>query len=948
MTAEVRGADSQSAVSPLLGTLDPAAASVSAGVRTRQTESPRHAGSLCYMTGGIMMRRLRLALWVAILSMVAPAQTVIRTETRLVLVDAIVRDKNGKTVSDLGIGDFRLWEDGKAQPVTSLSLESAGPPDRPEAQYLVFLFDGVAAGEGARQAVADFAGAYASPNRYMAVVNVRGTLSIAQNFTAIAERVQRAAADVAGVPAGGADAPRPATDLNSLIANPATDPYMASWVLRQAQQQVQIAQNARPLPLLNAIGALADGMAAIRGRKSVVVISGSTALDPPSWQGEAVARACNRANVAVYGANGALRILAQATGGRAISKNLVDELGAIVDDQEKRYVLGFKPVESPNGSCHSLRVQTTRGGLDVRARTGYCNDKLPDLLAGKVKGKDLEARAAGPSAGNASASMELPYFYSSAGIALVDLAMEMDLANLAKQTSKPHADLDLVGLAYGPDGEVAGRFSDTVRLDLDTPQALDAFSRQPYHYEHQFRLPSGRYNVRLAFGSGDRNFGKVEGPLTIDAWDGRHLALSGIALASEARKAPDLTSDLDPSLLDGRKDLTARSLEISPSGGNRFPRSAPCFGYLEIYEPMLAGPNPPTIGLEIRILDRRTGEQKEAGTLSAADYIRPGNPVVPVLLKAPIASLPPGSYVLEVKASRSPGEDYVVRTVEFEVSEKVAKVAGDNGTGDAVSQPESALPAPPSPAVPSAADAKPAFEPEQDRFLAAARQKALDYAGWLPNFLCTQTVHRSVLRDRSIHAIADTLTVEVGYYEQQERYRLAAINGIPTAIEYEDAWGTISQGEFGTNLRTIFDPASDAAFHFERWTTLRGRRAAAYSYRVERSKAHYPIATREGDKVVREHVGLRGEAVIDLETFAVLRLNYMADDIPPGFPVRRTNVTVDYGDAEIGGARYLLPLKALVELRDKSSTSDNEVTFHSYRKFSTDSSISFAKEEPKP
>jgi hypothetical protein len=119
-------------------------------------------------------------------------------------------------------------------------------------------------------------------------------------------------------------------------------------------------------------------------------------------------------------------------------------------------------------------------------------------------------------------------------------------------------------------------------------------------------------------------------------------------------------------LLEGHKDLIAKSTEILPSGSNRFHPTAPCFAYLEIYDSGLEGPNPPTFGLEIRILDR-TGAQKEAGTLNVADYIRPGNPVVPVRLNVPIASLPPGSYLLEVKALRSPGNDSVVRTAEFQV-----------------------------------------------------------------------------------------------------------------------------------------------------------------------------------------------------------------------------------------------------------------------------------------
>jgi hypothetical protein len=173
----------------------------------------------------------------------------------------------------------------------------------------------------------------------------------------------------------------------------------------------------------------------------------------------------------------------------------------------------------------------------------------------------------------------------------------------------------------------------------------------------------------VAFSSGEQSYGKVETPLAIEAWDGRQLSLSGIALAREAQKAADLSSDLDPSLLEGHKQLVARSLEILPSGANRFPRSGSCFAYFEIYEPLLAASNPPTLGLEIRVFDRKTGEQKQTGTLNAADYIRPGAAVAPVVLSVPMASLPAGPYRLEVKVARSHGDASAIRTVEFEVEE---------------------------------------------------------------------------------------------------------------------------------------------------------------------------------------------------------------------------------------------------------------------------------------
>jgi hypothetical protein len=366
----------------------------------------------------------------------------------------------------------------------------------------------------------------------------------------------------------------------------------------------------------------------------------------------------------------------------------------------------------------------------------------------------------------------------------------------------------------------------------------------------------------------------------------------------------------------------------------------------------------------VRVLDRRTGEEKVAGWFEAADYIRPGIPVAPVLINVPIAGLARGPYALEARVLRSPGNDSAVRTVEFQIGEGDAEAASGNAARETSGELASEIP----PLIPAAPPALPGSIPapgsEQESLLASARQVALDYASRLPNFLCTQTVRRSANHGRGFTPV-DTLTVEVGYYEGQDRYRLTEVDKAPAKTQYTDARGTTSQGEFGSNLRKIFDPAAAAEFRFVRWTTLNGRRAAAYSYRVERSKAHYQIAAGEGDKallvcssgcsisstgdkVLLEQVGLRGEVVIDRETHGVLRLNYMADAIPQGFAVRRTNVTVDYGDVEIGGKRYLLPLKATVELQDKSGTSRNEVTFHSYRQFSSESSLSFGEAEAEP
>jgi hypothetical protein len=47
--------------------------------------------------------------------------TVIRAESRLVLVDLVVTDKKGHYVTDLKQGDFKVYEDNQEQTIPSFS-----------------------------------------------------------------------------------------------------------------------------------------------------------------------------------------------------------------------------------------------------------------------------------------------------------------------------------------------------------------------------------------------------------------------------------------------------------------------------------------------------------------------------------------------------------------------------------------------------------------------------------------------------------------------------------------------------------------------------------------------------------------------------------------------------------------------------------------------------------
>src|SRR5580698_1612481 len=73
----------------------------------------------------------------------APQGTVIKSESKLVIVDAVVTDKKGAYVHDLKQGDFKVYEDNKEQQVSAFSsgMDAAIQANKSIKRYLVLFFD---------------------------------------------------------------------------------------------------------------------------------------------------------------------------------------------------------------------------------------------------------------------------------------------------------------------------------------------------------------------------------------------------------------------------------------------------------------------------------------------------------------------------------------------------------------------------------------------------------------------------------------------------------------------------------------------------------------------------------------------------------------------------------------------------------------------------------------
>jgi hypothetical protein len=243
---------------------------------------------------------------------------------------------------------------------------------------------------------------------------------------------------------------------------------------------------------------------------------------------------------------------------------------------------------------------------------------------------------------------------------------------------------------------------------------------------------------------------------------------------------------------------------------------------------------------------------------------------------------------------------------------------------------------------------------EQARFLEQTRATALGYSDFLPDFVCTEIVHRSD-NDAGTWRNLDSVTLQLTYAGKKENYKVILPGGMVSDRDITSVGGAISVGEFGSALRWIFEPESGATFQWEKSAVVRKTPVSVYSYRVPRVSSHYILGFGAGPEIRSVVVGFHGMVEIAKDTNMVWRLTTETDDVPADFSIRSSSTSIDYAFAEVGGRRFLLPSGAETtmlyqpnrsvetrQIRDmRPKFMRNLVEFRAYRKFAVDSEIDF-------
>jgi VWFA-related protein len=559
------------------------------------------------------------------------------TQAEVVTVDVVATGRDGQPVLDLKREDFSVSEDGVPQeivafeavhrPAPAAGPGAAGPKPEPvlrsssnqelaarAGSHFVVVFDELhlapAEAARARRAVAEFlASGVADGDRVVLVGTAEGsrwTARIPEGRDALLKALDRLQPKLVGRTVrdrmSDYEAMRIDRDRDPNVTdvvmrryletgeilrdtaspgnptNPDSDQYQ-SWreEVRSRASQVYGDATARNEQALGIVERSLEALAAERGRKSLVFVSGGLIQDPRLTISHQVVTESRRANAAVYfldargllGAQSGMdaeigtrtefrdlgswftearersegsRGLADDTGGFSLadSNDLAGALLRVGRESRSYYLVGYAPTNrKADGRFRSIEVKVAREGVRLRARRGYY------APGGNGPRKAEEGR-------DAALQRALDAPFDMTGVPLRAIADVLGPAEGGKERVRLTVEADVRHLAFAEKG---GTSRDTLELLLlvsreDTgeytrfdqqfemslrPETRARYERDWFPIQREVPLAPGRHQARIVVR--DKNGGAVGSLLhAFDVPDLAGLRVSTIALAAGARE----------------------------------------------------------------------------------------------------------------------------------------------------------------------------------------------------------------------------------------------------------------------------------------------------------------------------------------------------------------------------------------------------------------------------
>lgn len=322
-------------------------------------------------------------------------EEVVRITTKLVQVDAVITDKNGKLVTDLKPEELEISEDGRPQKITNFSFflaETAPPPPavarsnggdrnavpvppvrlRPDQvrRTIALVVDDLGLSfestHYVRRALKKFVDEQMQPGDLVAIIRTAGGMGALQQFTSDKRQLYAAIERVRWYPRGrsGIGVFAPLQGNNSMNETPGGQ---ADSVGLHREDLDEFREDLFSVGTLGAVNYVVKGLKDLPGRKSILLISDGipvmSRVDPGNSSGRVLAalqsltEQANRASVVIY--------TMQAAGLQTLDITAADDVSGFSRDQIRDLVSARRAAFSESQAGPSFLAEET-GGIAIR------------------------------------------------------------------------------------------------------------------------------------------------------------------------------------------------------------------------------------------------------------------------------------------------------------------------------------------------------------------------------------------------------------------------------------------------------------------------------------------------------------------------------------------------------------------------------------------------------
>ena len=610
---------------------------------------------------------------------------VFRSSVTVGVLDVIVTDDRGRSVSDLTKSDFEVTDEGDRRHVVSasfVSIPTAPPQDSPLPATDVFTNSPDVIARRLFAIVVDDLNT--SPRDTMRTRAAAKTIVQAlpdEDLVAVIFTAQQA-----GAQEFTSDKARLLENMNQFVARrPMFDDTENVPLSERDRQPVDPAtRGERSQNLGRALKTLqnvAAWLAPIEGRrKAVLYITAGLPADlahaftdsrstSPDFQ--RLVTLAMQANVAIYPVDArgltapddtdssaaGLRALANDTGGIATINT--NDIGRAVDvavrDSSAYYMVGYSRPESKTGRAKDprlrrVRVRVLRPGLTVRTRLLAANGRGPQerpittstLLAAPVSG------------GHIPVAVHAASFAATGGGARVLVTLEVggDAIRFSERNGKPAASLQYRIVATEVSGRVVAGESKALEFNVSATRR-DQIRDSRTRLVSSLLVPSGAYRIRAAvLDSSNGEYGMAAGDLDVPRYD------RGVSLST-----PEITSTIESRTPTMRANVSLFETRLSgpPTSRRTFTREDTLDAFAEAYAKVPVDQVRATVSLS----QEHGGVIDERGlTLTRQEGIG-GVQCFMIRTRVPLAALEPADYRMTLSVHTPTGT--AERSISFVV-----------------------------------------------------------------------------------------------------------------------------------------------------------------------------------------------------------------------------------------------------------------------------------------